>query len=202
VRHPSLLSFAALGLAIVLSGCAGRAESGNDDPGAAPVPSADDVIGTTPAPSSGDSGGTTPSAAATGSAEYTRPADPVAPSDGTVPAACSTSPARNAAYANPDELRALLVGRWQRCSAPQVPGEEVGVEFTDDHYYPLVRDESGEVIRLPGVDYEYAWNYVPTERGYFIVDSVQTSPPQITEEPRQLRVLFSPVPSKYIPLEE
>jgi hypothetical protein len=57
------------------------------------------------------------------------------------------------------------------------------------------------VIRLDGVDNERLWNYVPVEGGYFILDSVQTSLPKITDEPRQLRVLFTPVPSKYVPLE-
>ncbi|HEX5098834.1 MAG TPA: hypothetical protein VFV94_05010, partial [Polyangiaceae bacterium] len=142
-----------------------------------------------------------PSASATGSADYVEPDEPRERHEETLPDACSTFPAHYAAYTNPDELRALLVGRWQRCSAPQLPGEDVGVEFTDDHYYPLTRDESGRVIRLAGVANEYQWNYVPVEGGYFILDSVQTSLPKITDEPRQLRVLFSPVPSRYVPLE-
>lgn len=178
-------------VAVALGGCAGSAELA----GEAPEPAS------TPGPA--DSGPVIPSASAsaTGSAAFVERDEPRERHEETLPDACSTLPGRSVAYTNPDELRALLVGRWQRCSAPELPGEDVGVEFTDDHYYPLTRDESGQVIRLAGGDHEYRWNYVPVEGGYFIVDSVQTGLPKITDEPRQLRVLFSPVPSKYVPLE-
>ena len=179
-------ALSALAIAVVLGGCAGSAEAGDTAPDApAATPGSDDAH-------------VTPSAPATGSAEFV---EHEVPREEALPDACSTFPTHYAAYANPDELRALLVGRWQRCSTPQLPDEDVGVEFTDDHYYPLTRDDSGKVVRLGGVEHEYQWNYVPVEGGYFILDSVQTSLPKITDEPRQLRVLFSPVPSKYVPLE-
>jgi len=40
----------------------------------------------------------------------------------------------------------------------------------------------------------------PLEKGQLILDSVITSAPQIVNDPRQLRILFSPVPSRYVPL--
>lgn len=184
--RPSFAALAALGVAAVVAGCAGSAEAGDGTPEPGALPSGS------------DGEGAAPTADATGHAEFVERTEN---RDDALPEACSTFPTHYASYTSPDELRALLVGRWQRCSDPQLPGEDVGVEFTDDHYYPLTRDEAGKVVRLAGVEHEYQWNYVPVEGGYFIVDSVQTSLPKITDEPRQLRVLLSPVPSKYVPLE-
>src|SRR5882724_10291265 len=42
---------------------------------------------------------------------------------------CQTSPLSYQAYTTETELDALLVGRWRRCKAPQIAGEDVGVEF-------------------------------------------------------------------------
>jgi hypothetical protein len=124
---------------------------------------------------------------------------------------CNVSPASFVAYETEQELQALLVGRWMRCKAPQVKGEDIGVEFTPDHrWYPLTRDGGGAIVRRTGVDYGGEWKYLPPgernlisgqpdSRGQFVITAI-TDPPQFTDNPRQLRVLFSPVQSIYVPL--
>jgi hypothetical protein len=131
-------------------------------------------------------------------------------SDGTAQHDCDVSPASFVSYESEGELQALLVGRWQRCKAPQVKGEDVGVEFTADHrWYPLTRRD-GVIVRQTGVDYGGEWKYLPPgeksiisgapdPRGQFVLTAI-TDPPQFTSDPRQLRVLFSPVLSVYVPL--
>jgi hypothetical protein len=123
---------------------------------------------------------------------------------------CDVAPVSFVSYQSEAELQLLLVGRWQRCIAPQVAGEDVGVEFTaDHHWYPLTR-VGGAVVRRTGVDYGGQWKYLPPgepnlisgkpdPRGQFVITAI-TDPPRFTEHPRQLRVLFSPVLSIYVPL--
>jgi hypothetical protein len=123
---------------------------------------------------------------------------------------CDVSPPSFVQYQSEEELQRLLVGRWQRCVAPQVAGEDVGVEFTADHrWYPLTRVD-GAVVRRTGVDYGGEWRYLPPgepnlishqpdPRGQFVITAI-TDPPRFTDNPRQLRVTFSPVLSIYIPL--
>jgi hypothetical protein len=130
-----------------------------------------------------------------------------------VPAGCTESPMSIVPYATAQELESLLVRCWQRCGDPQIAGEEVGVEFTaDGRYYALARDRGGEVTRVPGIDYGGTWSYGPpgsvepglnlvSEDGYLLLDAMITSPPIITDDPRQLRILFTPVLGKYVPLE-
>ena len=127
--------------------------------------------------------------------------------------ACKVSPASFHDYATEADLDALLVRRWKRCIAPQIPGEDVGVEFTaDGHYYPLTLSATGELIRRTGVDYEGSWKYFPvgaTDPFFgetlthpdMLLSGVLTDAPQFTDEPRQLRILFSPVPGKYLPID-
>jgi hypothetical protein len=126
--------------------------------------------------------------------------------------ACQASPASYHTYETAAELEGLLIGRWQRCIAPQVPGEDVGVEFTaDGHWYPLTHAPDGAAIRRTGVDYGGQWKYIPSgstnpisgqtaARAEFLIDEVTTSPPRFTDDPRQLRITFSPVLSIYLPL--
>jgi hypothetical protein len=126
------------------------------------------------------------------------------------PPDCDVVPASFVSYQSEAELQALLVGRWQRCVAPQVAGEDVGVEFTADHrWYPLTRVD-GVVVRRTGADYGGAWKYLPPgepnlisgqpdPRGQFVITAI-TDPPKFTENPRQLRVLLSPILSVYVPL--
>ncbi len=126
---------------------------------------------------------------------------------------CSVSPASFQAYATEAELEPLLVRRWKRCIAPQIPGEDIGVEFTaDGHYYPLTNGPDGSVVRRTGVDYEGTWKYFPvgstdpffggtTTRAEMLLSGVLTDAPQFTNDPRQLRITFSPVLSKYLPLD-
>jgi hypothetical protein len=123
---------------------------------------------------------------------------------------CNVSPASWVTYRSEGEIQALLVGRWQRCKAPQVKGEDVGVEFTaDHHWYPLTRRD-GVVVRQMGVDYGGEWKYLPPgeksllngqpePEAQFMLTAI-TNPPKFTNDPRQMRVLFSPVLSVYVPL--
>jgi hypothetical protein len=115
-------------------------------------------------------------------------------------------------YETEPQLEALLLGRWQRCTAPQAKGEDVGVEFSvDGRWYALTRGPGGAVVRRTGVDFGGPWMYLPpgepnatsglpNPRSQFVLDGVYTDPPQFTAGPRQLRVFFSPVLSIYIPL--
>jgi hypothetical protein len=127
--------------------------------------------------------------------------------DPTQDPSCSASPASYQPYATEAELEALLIRRWKRCIAPQVPGEDVGVEFTaDGRWYALTRDAGGHVVRRTGIDYGGTWRYDPTPtpglaNGRFYIGDVQTNPPWFTNDPRQMRILFSPVMSKYLPLD-
>ena len=125
---------------------------------------------------------------------------------------CSASPASFESYSSSAELNRLLIGQWRRCTAPQLPGEDIGVEFTaDGKFYPLTTDDAQQVVRRTGVDYEGSWVYSPpgsvspishqpSVEAFIELNSVITSAPQFTNDPRQLRILFSPVPSKYVPL--
>ena len=96
--------------------------------------------------------------------------------------------------------------------AAQLPGEDIGVEFTaDGKFYPLTTDAKQQVVRRTGVDYEGSWIYSPpgtedlishqpSEQGFMQLGGGITSPPRFTNDPRQMRILFSPVLGKYIPL--
>ena len=76
----------------------------------------------------------------------------------TVPGPSSAKAARKAhrlRIARPIPRTRVLVRRWKRCIAPQIPGEDIGVEFTaGGHYYPLTSGPDGSVVRRTGVDYE------------------------------------------------
>jgi hypothetical protein len=125
---------------------------------------------------------------------------------------CSASPDSYETYSTPEELNELLIGQWRRCVEPQIEGEDIGVEFTEDgRIYPLTTDDTQQVVRRTGVDYEKTWAYSapgsedpishePSRDGFMVLDGVITSVPQFTIGPRQLRILFSPVASKYVPL--
>jgi hypothetical protein len=140
--------------------------------------------------------------------------DPLAVSwtDPTTAPDCQTSPLSDHAYTTESELDALLVGRWRRCKAAQIAGEDVGVEFTaDGNYYALTFNAAHEVVRQVGVDYGGQWSYLPvgsvspisheplTSAG-LVLDGGYTDPPKFTDDPRQMRILFSPVLSVYVPL--
>jgi hypothetical protein len=126
---------------------------------------------------------------------------------------CSLSPASYQDYVTEADLEALLVRRWKRCVAPQIAGEDIGVEFTaDGHYYPLTSSPDGSVVRRTGVDYEGTWQYFPvgstdpffggtTTRAEMLLSGVLTDAPKFTNDPRQLRITFSPVLSRYLPLD-
>jgi hypothetical protein len=126
---------------------------------------------------------------------------------------CAASPAASVDYSTRDELETLLVRRWQRCIEPQIPGEEVGVEFTSDgKYYPLYLDAEGNVATRTGADYEKHWAYsppgesdpishAPSSRGVLELDGIITDPPRFTRSPQQLRIMFTPVLARYTPLE-
>jgi hypothetical protein len=122
-------------------------------------------------------------------------------------------------YSTTAQLDALLLGKWRRCVDPQFPGEDVGVEFTaDGNYYPLTFDAAHHVVRRLGVDYQGTWAYYPPGSvdalgqeagadGSFAFGSalypdqaVTTSPPLFLSDPQQMRVTYSPVLSKYVPL--
>ena len=125
---------------------------------------------------------------------------------------CSASPAAYEDYSSAEELNQLLIGQWRRCLAPQIPGEDIGVEFTaNGKFYPLTTDEAQRVVRRTGVDYERTWIYSPpgsedpishepSKQGFMQLNGVYTSVPQFTNDPRQLRILLSPVLGKYVPL--
>jgi len=87
----------------------------------------------------------------------------------------------------------------------------VGVEFTaDGHYYPLVRNDVDDIVRLGGIDYDKKWEYLPrgsatpigtSSDARILLNGVLTDAPTLTEDPVQLRILFTPVPSRYVPLD-
>lgn len=172
----------ALPVALVTLGCGGRAEEA----------AADRAVD---AGTSSDSG-----------------APSVGWSDPTSAPDCQASPTSYAPYTTVEELDALLVGRWRRCSAPQVNGEDVGVEFAaDGRWYPLTWGAAHEVVRRVGVDYGGTWEYAPpgtvspishepSPTGWIDLSGVLTSPPAFTNDPRQLRVNLTPVQSRYVPL--
>jgi len=133
---------------------------------------------------------------------------------------CAVSPAGVQEYSTGEELSALLVGRWRRCIAPQIAGEDVGVEFTaDGKYYPLTFNAAHQIVRRTGIDFEGGWTYLPvgtvlpfnpapSQTAWLLLggyppsssNGVYTGPPQITTNPTQLRITFSPALSKYVPL--
>lgn len=128
---------------------------------------------------------------------------------------CTASPQTSVMYATRAQLDTLLVRRWRRCIAPQIKGEDVGVEFTaDGKFYALTFDASHEVVRQVGIDYGGDWVYYPS--GSMIPDfpnqgalkaaeiylgGAYTNAPQFTTDPVQMRVVFSPVEGIYVPLD-
>jgi hypothetical protein len=132
--------------------------------------------------------------------------------DPTAAADCKVSPLSEVTYSTSAELDALLIGPWRRCSSPQAHGEEVGVEFAvDGRYYALAENACHQVVRKVGIDYGGTWAYFPpgssdpvspepSPTGFMKIDGIGTNPPTITNDPRQLRILFSPVLSTYVPL--
>jgi hypothetical protein len=156
------------------------------------------------APSDGASGGAAGAAATNAAA--------VSWTDPTTAPDCKTSPLSYQAYTTETELDALLVGRWRRCKAPQIAGEDVGVEFTaDGNFYALTFNAAHEVVRQVGIDYGGQWTYLPVgsvtpishspiTSAELILQGGYTSAPQFTNNPRQLRILFSPVLGIYVPL--
>lgn len=107
----------------------------------------------------------------------------------------------------------MLLRRWRRCGSVQARGEEVGVEFAaGGAWYALARDSAGVVVRRQGIDYGGTWKYYPagsidpasqqpSTSAFLELSGVFTSPPIFTENPHQMRILFSPVPSRYVPLD-
>lgn len=162
----------------------------------------------------GDAGGGAPGAGAPGSAGNgsVLGSQTGAGGESNALADCSASPESYEMYSSAEELNALLIGQWRRCLEPQIAGEDVGVEFTEDgKIYPLTTDETQQVVRRTGVDYEKTWVYsppgsenpishAPSDDGFMMLDEVLTSVPQFTTGPRQLRISFSPVLGKYVPL--
>ena len=128
---------------------------------------------------------------------------------------CKVSPLATVMYTTEAQLDALLVRRWRRCIAPQVNGEDVGVEFTaDGKYYTLTFDASHQVVRQVGIDYGGDWVYYPVgskipaspSQGPLSIAEINlsgeyTNAPIFTTSPVQMRVLFSPVQSIYVPLD-
>jgi hypothetical protein len=190
--RPTLSSFS-LVLFATVAACGGKFDIGYDHPAGA----GGATTGSAGANTSGD-GSTTPGSGGGG---------------GNDPALCSVPPASAVPYETLEELKTLLVRRWQRCLAPQLEGEDVGVEFTaDGHYYPLTHDVGGNVVRREGPWYERTWAYYPagaihpishqpSPHAWMDLNGVITDPPSFTEGPFQMGILFSPVPSRYIPLD-
>jgi hypothetical protein len=162
----------------------------------------------------GGSGGSGGGSVTDGASSTDRASDPGGSlADGGYPGACGMSPLTQVAYSTQEELNKLLIGRWQRCIEPQTPGEEVGVEFaTDGRWYPLRREPSGAIVRVLGIDFGGTWAYgppgtpdpisgQPSTRGFFKLRDVTTTPPTFGNDPRQMRILFSPVQGRYVPLQ-
>lgn len=180
-----------------LSGCGSTIVVGNETAGGAGLGSAGE---------SGGSGGAGASAAGSGGGS-----NPGENNPSSVPG-CSASPTSFETYSSREELDALLIGKWRRCTAPQIPGEDIGVEFSaDGNFYPLTSDENQQVVRRSGVDYQGAWIYSPpgtespishqpSEQAFMELNGVITDAPTFTNDPRQLRINFSPVPGRYVPL--
>ena len=127
-------------------------------------------------------------------------------------AACNASPLSIVQYETQTELDTMLLRQWRRCGSVQARGEDVGVEFANDgRWYALTRDGAGNVARRAGIDYGGTWEYfppgsvdpsskMPSERAFLKLDGGYTDPPTFTDDPRQMRITFSPVLSRYIPL--
>ena len=124
-------------------------------------------------------------------------------------AACNASPLSIVEYGTEADLESMLIGRWGRCGSVQARGEELGVEFAADGvWYALTRDGA----RRQGIDYGGTWTYYPagtvhpisrepSDYAFLELDSVITDPPTFTDDPRQMRILFTPVQSRYVPLD-
>ena len=166
-------------------------------------------------PGSGSAGASGGTAGASGTPAGGGTADdPLAVSwtDPTTADDCQTSSLSYLTYGSEAELDTLLVGRWRRCKAPQIPGEDVGVEFTaDGNFYALTFNAAHEVVRQVGIDYGGQWTYLPVgtvtpfspapiTRAEFLLQGAYTDAPQFTDGPRQMRILFSPVLGIYVPL--
>jgi hypothetical protein len=190
-----------------LVGCGGRVVElpGGGPAGAASAAGTGGALASSGSAAGAGAGGSPAAPAAGGE---TSGADPFVPS-----ADCAASPGAYVDYSTSAELDALLARRWQRCIEPQIPGEELGVEFTSDgKYYPLYRDTEGNVARRTGVDFEKSWTYAPagsihpisnapSASAYLVLDSVITDPPKLTTDPEQLRITFTPVLARYTPLD-
>lgn len=136
-----------------------------------------------------------------------------APKDPTSDPSCQGSPASYQDYATRAELETLLIRRWKRCITPQLAGETVGVEFTaDGFFYPLAANNQGFVVRRTGIDFVGKWTFYPVgdidpffgnvlTRPVMVLNDVLTDAPKFTNDPRQLRITFTPVLGRYVPLD-
>jgi len=127
--------------------------------------------------------------------------------------ACSASPLSIVQYETSTELDDLMLRQWRRCGSVQARGEDVGVEFAGDgHWYALTQDGAGNVVRRQGIDFGGTWQYFPAGsndpisgmpggRPFLGLDGVITDPPIFTDDPRQMRIQFTPVQSRYVPLD-
>jgi hypothetical protein len=187
----------------------GSAGAGGGTAGASGTPAGGGTAEALGTPAAGGTAGASGTPAGGGTAD-----DPLAVSwtDPTTADDCHTSPLSYQTYGSEAELDTLLVGRWRRCKAPQTAGEDVGVEFTaDGNFYALTFNAAHEVVRQVGIDYGGQWTYLPVgsitpispkplTRAWFQLHGGYTDPPQFTNGPRQMRILFSPVLGIYVPL--
>jgi hypothetical protein len=191
---------------LTFAACGGKVDVGYDHPLASGSGGASSTSAGSAGATSGGAGSSTTSTTGSGGGGATgSPQNDLS--------TCQADPARAVTYTTLEQLDTLLVRRWQRCLAPQLDGEDVGVEFTaDGHYYPLTRDAANAVVRLDGVRHTGTWAYYPagsvspishqpSATAWIELTGVGTSPPSFTEEPVQMGILFSPVPSRYIPLD-
>jgi hypothetical protein len=193
------ISSRALLLFTLVAACGGKFPIGYDHPG-------DGGATTT---STGSAGSSSSGAAGSGATTTTGSGG----AGGSAEDACRATPARSVGYVTHEEFDTLLIRRWQRCLAPQLAGEDVGVEFTaDGHYYPLARDIAGTVVRLDDEAHTGRWTFYavgemdpffhqPTTMPEILLTGVLTTAPSFTEGPMQMGILFSPVPSRYVPLD-
>lgn len=197
-------------LAALALGCAGATEIGQGTGGAAGMSFAGTsaMAGTGAAAETGGTGGVVSGGSAGTGLLGAGGTSAFVPSP-----ECAASPPAYVEYSTQAELEALLVRRWRRCIEPQIPGEELGIEFTSDgRIFPLYTDTEGNVQRRTGVDYEWPWSYLPpgselpftstpTTTGTIVLNGTYTSAPQFTDDPVQLRITLTPVLARYTPLD-
>jgi hypothetical protein len=118
-------------------------------------------------------------------------------------------------FASQDELKKQIAGQWLSCGNKGWWGiegtkEPIGAEFTlDGHWFALIRDDSGAIVRGRGFDYEGTVEIIDTSQmngpGHYQVNvnyaggGMMPVHPVFSDTPRKMRLRSTAGTITYVP---